>query len=59
MCYSRCPYEGWDGECRGRTKLNKGKPHCFDEVADEEFEEGLDQAEEQKIDDQEFFMLYD
>ena len=58
MCYSRCPYEGSDGECRGMGRLKKGKPHCFEEVTDEQFQERLDQAEEQKIDDQEFGPFY-
>lgn len=51
MCYSNCPYENYDGECRGMKKLNKGKPHCFEEVSDEEFKEGIAEAEEQEAGD--------
>lgn len=54
---SKCPYEGWDGECRGMGRLKKGRPHCFDEVTDEEFKERLDQTEEQKINDEEFSLF--
>ena len=29
MCYSNCPYEGYDGECRGMKGVSKGVPHCY------------------------------
>lgn len=35
MCYSNCPYERWSGECRGKGKLNLGKPHCVEDDGDE------------------------
>ena len=58
MCYSGCPYENWKGDCTGMGRLKKGRPHCFDEVTDEEFKEGIAEAEEQeardKYDDEHF-----
>jgi hypothetical protein len=38
MCYSNCPYERWDGSCKGCRSLNKGQPHCAD---DDEYIEAL------------------
>ncbi len=37
MCYSNCPYENWNGECSGMHSLKKGRPHCFNEVTNEEW----------------------
>jgi hypothetical protein len=37
MCYSGCPYENFHGECTGMGRLKKGRPHCFNEMTDEEF----------------------
>lgn len=56
MCYSGCPYENFHGECTGMGRLKKGRPHCFNEVTDEEW---IAEAEEQeagdRYDDEYFF----
>jgi hypothetical protein len=55
MCYSGCPYENFHGECTGMGRLKKGRPHCFNEVTDEEW---IAEAEEQEAyddDDDEYF----
>lgn len=51
MCYSNCPYENFHGECTGKGSLKKGRPHCFNEVTDEEFKEWIAEAEEQEAGD--------
>ena len=42
MCYSNCPYERWSGECGGKSRLNKGQPHCFEDEDVEAHNESCD-----------------
>lgn len=39
MCFSNCPYEEWDGECRIQKKPKPHDAHCVEEENDESSEE--------------------
>ena len=44
MCYSGCPYERFDGSCKGRPKGElTAMPHCFEEGDVESYNESVNE----------------
>lgn len=45
MCYSRCPYESWEGGCRDHSGMKEPNAHCYVPPDEEENDEHTEETD--------------